>query len=48
MKSTGAPTLAQDEESSVVFGMPKAAIDLGGVDRVASLTAMPHAILREC
>lgn len=48
MKSTGAPTLAQDEESSVVFGMPKAAIDLGGVDRVASLTAMPQAILREC
>jgi len=33
----GAYTLAQDEESCVVFGMPKAAIEAGAVDRVVAL-----------
>ncbi|BCB95320.1 hypothetical protein JZK55_02420 [Dissulfurispira thermophila] len=37
MKKAGAYTIAQDEASSVVFGMPKRAVELGGVDRVASL-----------
>ncbi len=37
-------TLAQDEESSVVFGMPKAAIQRGAVDQVLSLERMPEAI----
>jgi two-component system chemotaxis response regulator CheB len=37
MKEAGAFTVAQDEASSVVFGMPKRAIELGAVDRVASL-----------
>ena len=37
MKKAGAQTIAQDEESCVVFGMPKEAIKLGGVDRVVSL-----------
>jgi two-component system chemotaxis response regulator CheB len=32
MKATGARTLAQDEDSCVVFGMPKAAIQRGAVD----------------
>ncbi len=32
MKETGAKTIAQDEASCVVFGMPKVAIDLGAVD----------------
>lgn len=32
MKDTGAKTIAQNEASCVVFGMPKAAIDLGAVD----------------
>jgi len=48
MKSAGAATLAQDEESSVVFGMPKAAIDLGAAGRVAPLSGMTAAILKEC
>lgn len=34
MHDLGATTIAQDEETSTVFGMPKAAIDLGAADRV--------------
>lgn len=44
MKQAGAFTLAQDEASCVVFGMPKAAIDLGAVDRVVPLQDMQREI----
>ena len=37
MKQAGARTIAQDEASCVVFGMPREAIRLGAVDRVVSL-----------
>jgi two-component system chemotaxis response regulator CheB len=37
LKQTGAYTIAQDEKSCVVFGMPKEAIKLDGVDDVVSL-----------
>ncbi len=37
MRQAGAPTVAQDESSSVVFGMPKAAIQLGAVRDVLHL-----------
>lgn len=37
MKQAGAKTIAQDEKTSVVFGMPKEAIDLGAVDSVIPL-----------
>lgn len=37
MKQAGAQTVAQDEKSCVVFGMPKEAIKLGAIDRVVSL-----------
>lgn len=37
MHQSGAYTLAQDEQSCVVFGMPKEAIACGGVDEVAAL-----------
>jgi two-component system chemotaxis response regulator CheB len=46
MKTAGARTLAQDEASCVVFGMPKVAIELGAVDKVIALDAMPAEILR--
>ncbi len=39
-------TIAQDEESSVVFGMPKEAIALGGVHHVASLKDIPNILKR--
>jgi two-component system chemotaxis response regulator CheB len=45
MKQAGAKTLAQDEASCVVFGMPKEAIKTGCVDKVVSLRNMPQAIL---
>jgi two-component system chemotaxis response regulator CheB len=38
-------TFAQDEESSVVFGMPRAAIVRGAVEEVVSLERMPDAII---
>ena len=37
MKNAGAGTIAQDEKSCVVFGMPKEAIKRGGADRVTAL-----------
>lgn len=40
MHSAGARTVAQDEESCVVFGMPKEAIKRGGVDKIVTLSAM--------
>jgi two-component system chemotaxis response regulator CheB len=46
MKQAGAHTLAQDEESCVVFGMPKEAIKLGAADRVVPLSQIPDLISR--
>lgn len=37
MHEAGATTIAQDEESSVVYGMPRAAVAFGGTDKVVSL-----------
>jgi two-component system chemotaxis response regulator CheB len=44
----GAKTIAQDEASCVVFGMPNEAIKLGGVDRVLPLERIAAEILRFC
>jgi two-component system chemotaxis response regulator CheB len=46
MKQAGAFTLAQDEATSVVFGMPKEAIALGCVDRVVPLQNLAGEVLR--
>jgi len=46
MKNAGARTLAQDEASSVVFGMPKEAIARGCVDKIVPLSQMAAEILR--
>ncbi len=45
MHDAGAWTVAQDEASCVVYGMPKEAVKLGGVDKVLPLTDIPAAIL---
>ena len=45
MREAGAHTLAQDEATCVVFGMPKVAIDLGAVDKVLALDAIPGEIM---
>ncbi|MHC1704430.1 MAG: chemotaxis response regulator protein-glutamate methylesterase [Tenuifilaceae bacterium] len=46
MKQAGAKTVAQDEKSCIVFGMPKEAIKLGAADRVLSLESIAPYILR--
>ena len=45
MKEQGAYTIAQDESSCVVFGMPKEAIKLNAVDTVVPLNAIARTIL---
>ncbi|OPX35793.1 MAG: chemotaxis response regulator protein-glutamate methylesterase, partial [Desulfobacteraceae bacterium 4484_190.1] len=42
MKEAKARTIAQDEDSCVVFGMPKKAIELGAVNRVTNLKDIPR------
>jgi two-component system chemotaxis response regulator CheB len=44
MKRRGSKTIGQDEKSSVVYGMPKAAFDIGAVDIQVSLEKIPSTI----
>jgi two-component system, chemotaxis family, protein-glutamate methylesterase/glutaminase len=44
MKRAGSTTIAQDEKSCIVFGMPKEAISAGAVDTVAPLACIPNLI----
>lgn len=46
MRNAGAYTLGQDEESCVVYGMPKEAVKLGAVEKVVSLDEIPGEIVR--
>lgn len=46
MRQCGARTIAQDEKSCVVFGMPKVAIELGGAERIVSLENIPMSALQ--
>jgi two-component system, chemotaxis family, protein-glutamate methylesterase/glutaminase len=46
MHDSGAHTIAQDEKSCVIFGMPKEAILMGGVDEILPLSQIGRAILR--
>ena len=48
MREAGARTFGQDAQSCVVYGMPRAAAELGAVDRELSLAAMPQAIIGAC
>lgn len=45
MSGEGAKTIAQDEKSCVVFGMPKVAIEMGGVDYIEPLDNIPARLL---
>jgi two-component system, chemotaxis family, protein-glutamate methylesterase/glutaminase len=45
MHDAGANTVAEDESTCVVFGMPKEAIRFGGVDRVVPLDHIPGKII---
>lgn len=46
LHDTGALTVAQNEASCVVYGMPKEAVKLGGVDYELPLSAIPELIMR--
>ncbi len=48
VKAAGGLTIAQDEGSSVVYGMPKAAIERGHAVRIVSLEALAHTIQAQC
>ena len=48
MKEAGALTIAQDEASCVVFGMPHEAIKRGAVDKVVPLEGIAGEVLRAC
>ena len=45
MKEAGAFNFAQNEETCVVFGMPKEAIAAGGVDQIAGIGDIPSLVL---
>ncbi len=47
MKGAGSYTIAQDEESCVVFGMPKEAIKLGAVDKILPLEEIADHVIRK-
>lgn len=48
MRNAGARTVGQDEASSIVYGMPKAAFEAGAVERQAPLQRLGPAILELC
>ena len=46
IKEAGGSTIAQDESTCIVFGMPKAAIEMGCVDKIVPLPQIARAVLR--
>jgi two-component system chemotaxis response regulator CheB len=45
MRKRGAKTIGQDEKSSVVYGMPKVAYNIGAVEKKASLDSISSLLL---
>ncbi len=48
MKKAGAYNFAQDEHTSIVFGMPKEAIALGAVDEILPIQKLAHRVMLQC
>lgn len=46
MREMGARTVGQDEKTSIVYGMPKVAYDIGAVESVAPIYDIPNQIFR--
>ncbi len=46
IKENGGYTIAQDEKTSVVYGMPKAAVDMGAIDEVLPLERIPDELCK--
>lgn len=47
LRQAGALTIAQDKESSVVWGMPRVAVEMGGASEVMALPRIGRALLRQ-
>jgi two-component system chemotaxis response regulator CheB len=47
MRQAGARTIAQDEATSVVYGMPREAAEIGAAERVLPLDQIPEAMLEQ-
>jgi two-component system chemotaxis response regulator CheB len=48
IKRNGGYTIAQDEKTSIVYGMPRVAKELGSVNEVVSLYEIPKKIVEFC
>ena len=48
IKENGGRTIAQDEATCTVFGMPKIAIKEGSVDKILSLSKIPEQLMQWC
>ena len=46
MKEAGALTIAQDEKTCVVYGMPKAAVEIGAADKILALQDIPGELIK--
>jgi two-component system chemotaxis response regulator CheB len=46
LQAAGAATFAQNEATCVVYGMPRAAVELGAADKVLPLDEIPDALVR--
>ena len=46
IKKEGGNTIAQNEETCAVFGMPKVAIERGAIDKIVPLHSIPETIVR--
>jgi len=47
LRKAGWRTMAQDEKTSIVYGMPRAAVEIGGAEESLPVDLMPTAIVRE-
>jgi two-component system chemotaxis response regulator CheB len=48
MRNAGARTIAQDEATCVVYGMPREAVEMGAAQQVLPLDAVPQAMINSC
>ena len=47
LKQSGAFTVCQNEDTCVVYGMPRAAVQLGAADKILPLEAIPEAMIQQ-
>lgn len=47
-RDNGAMTIAQNEESCVVYGMPKAAVDMGAAEKILPLDKIAQTLIQHC